>query len=49
MQEKKSKNNKKNNISLPKEDIKREEGQPTFLESLKKIVKKKQGEPPPTD
>jgi hypothetical protein len=34
--------NKKNkDINLPKEDIKTEKGQPTFLPALKKVVKKK--------
>ena len=32
---------KPNDIKLPKEDIRVEKGQPTFLPALKKIVKKK--------
>jgi hypothetical protein len=32
-------------INLPKEDIKVEKGQATFLPALKKVVKKKIGKP----
>jgi len=32
---------KNRDISIPKKDIKPEEGQPTFLPALKKILKKK--------
>jgi hypothetical protein len=32
---------KVSDIKLPKEDIKVEKGQPTFLPALKKIIKKK--------
>lgn len=37
------KTEKHNDINLPKEDIKVEKGQPTFLPALKKVVKKKVG------
>lgn len=37
----KKKNGKPKDINLPKEDIKVEKGQPTFLKALTKVVKKK--------
>ena len=42
MKSENKKNNKKpTDINLPKEDIKVEKGQPTFLPTLKKVVSKK--------
>lgn len=38
---KKTNKSKKNDIVIPKQDIKVESGQPTFLKALTKIVKKK--------
>ena len=38
---KKKSNKKDKDINLPKEDIKVEKGQLTFLPALKKIIKKK--------
>lgn len=41
MTEKKIIQKKPKDINLPKEDIKVEEGQPTFLKALTKVIKKK--------